>query len=45
MDWQLIGNSNQKAVDLVIMVEAGTHVREMDPMKNEEMERALYVNI
>ncbi len=48
MDCQLIENGNRKAVELAIMVEAGTRVREMDPMKKEEKERAFlseYMNI
>jgi hypothetical protein len=40
MDCQLIENCNWRAVELAIMVEAGTRVREMDPMKKEEKERA-----
>jgi hypothetical protein len=31
----LIGNGNWKTVELAIMVEAGTHMGEMDPMKKE----------
>ncbi len=48
MDPQLIENGNWKAVELAIMVEAGTRIREMDPMKKEEKERAFlseYMNI
>jgi hypothetical protein len=48
MDQQLIENGNWKAVELAIMVEAGTCVREMDPMKKEEKEKAFlseYLNI
>jgi hypothetical protein len=48
MDCQPIENGNRKAVELAIMVEAGTCVREMDPMKKEEKERAFlseYMNI
>jgi hypothetical protein len=37
MNCQLIEIGNWKAVKLAIMVKAGTHVREMDPMKKEEM--------
>jgi hypothetical protein len=36
MDCQPIENGNQKAVELAIMLEAGTRIREMDPMKKEE---------
>jgi hypothetical protein len=42
MDCQPIENGNRKAVELVIMVEAGTRIREMDPMKKEEKERAFF---
>ncbi len=44
----LITEDNCKAVELAIMVEAGTTVREMDPMKKEVKERAFlnsYVSI
>jgi hypothetical protein len=44
----LISEDNHKAVELAIMVEAGTTVREMDPMKKEVKEKALlnsYVSI
>jgi hypothetical protein len=33
MEQALISKSNCKAVELVIMIELGTNVREMDPMK------------
>ena len=36
----LISEDNCKAVELVVMVEAGTTVREMDPMKKEVKEKA-----
>ncbi len=47
-DCQFIENGDWEAVELAIMVEAGTHIREMDPMKKEGMERAFlseYMNI
>ena len=40
LEWALIKGDNSKAVELAIMVEAGTNVREMDPMKNETKEKA-----
>jgi hypothetical protein len=43
-----ISEDNRKAVELAIMVEAGTTVREMDPMKKEVKEKAFlnsYVSI
>ena len=43
-----ISEDNHKAVELAIMVEAGTTVREMDPMKKEVKEKAFlnsYVSI
>jgi hypothetical protein len=40
MEWVLISQSNHKAVKLAIMVEAGTNVREMDPMKKDLKEKA-----
>jgi len=43
-----ISDENRKAVELAIMVEAGTTVREMDPMKKEAKEKAFlnsYVSI
>ncbi len=42
MDWEFIENCNWKAVELAIMVEVGTHVREVDPMKKEVKERAFF---
>ncbi len=48
MEWALITEDNRKAVELAIMVEAGTTVREMDPMKKEVNEKAFlksYVSI
>jgi hypothetical protein len=33
MEQGLINDKNQKSMELAIMVEAGTNVREMDPMK------------
>jgi hypothetical protein len=40
MEWVLISELNCKAVELAIMVEAGTNVREMDPMKKDLKEEA-----
>ncbi len=48
MERVIITEDNCKAVELAIMVEAGTTVREMDPMKKEIKEKALlnsYVSI
>jgi hypothetical protein len=48
MERALITEDNRKAVELVIMVEAGTTVREMDPMKKEVKEKEFlnsYVSI
>jgi hypothetical protein len=48
MEQVLISEENRKAVELVIMIEAGTTVREMDPMKKETKEKAFlnsYVSI
>ena len=48
MERALISDENCKAVELVIMIEAGTTVREMDPMKKEAKEKAFlnsYVSI
>jgi len=48
MERALIREDNRKAVELVVMVEAGTTVREMDPMKKEAKEKAFlnsYVSI
>jgi hypothetical protein len=48
MDRELITDDNCKAVEYVIMVEAGTTMREMDPMKKEVKEKAFlnsYVSI
>ncbi len=48
MEQALISEENCKAVELVIMIEAGTTVREMDPMKKEAKEKAFlnsYVSI
>jgi hypothetical protein len=48
MERALISEDNRKAVELAIMVEAGTTVREMDPMKKEIKEKAFlnsYVSI
>jgi hypothetical protein len=48
MERALISEDNCKAVELAIMVEAGTTVREMDPMKKEINEKAFlnsYVGI
>ncbi len=48
MEWALITELNCKAVELTIMVEAGTNVREMDPMKEDSKEKAFltsYVSI
>jgi hypothetical protein len=48
MEWMLISAENRKAVELVIMIEGGTTVREMDPMKKETKEKAFlnsYVSI
>jgi hypothetical protein len=50
MEWVLISEAedNCKAVELAIMIEAGTTVREMDPMKKEIKEKAFlnsYVSI
>ena len=48
MERALITEDNRKAVELAIMVEAGTTVREMDPMKKEVKEKAFlksYVSI
>jgi hypothetical protein len=41
MERAQISEDNRKAVELVIMVEAGTTVREMDPMKKEVKEKAV----
>ncbi len=48
MERTLISVSNSKAVELAIMVEAETNVREMDPMKKDLKEKAFlnsYVSI
>ena len=48
MDRAIITEDNHKAVELVIMVETGTTVREMDPMKKEVKEKVFlhsYVSI
>ncbi len=48
MERALISQSNCKAVELAIMVEVGTNVREMDPMKKDLKEEAFlnsYVSI
>ncbi len=49
MEWGLItSEDNCKAVEFPIMVEVGTNVREMDPMKKEANEKVFlkdYVNI
>ena len=48
MERALISEENRKAVELVIMIEAGTTVREMDPMKKETKEKVFlnsYVSI
>jgi hypothetical protein len=45
MDWQLIENGNWKAMELAIMVEAGTCMREMDPMKKEKKKRTFWVSV
>jgi hypothetical protein len=42
MERALISEANHKAVELAIMVEAGTTVREMDPMKKEVKEKAFH---
>jgi hypothetical protein len=38
MERATISDKNCKAVELAIMIEAGTTVREMDPMKKEAKE-------
>jgi hypothetical protein len=48
MERALISEENCKAVELVIMIEAGTTIRKMDPMKEETKEKAFlnsYVSI
>ena len=48
MEWAIVTEGNCKAVELAIMVEVGTTVREMDPMKKEAKEKAFlhsYVSI
>jgi hypothetical protein len=48
MEQAQISEDNRKAVELAIMVEAGTTVKEMDPMKKEAKEKAFlnsYVSI
>ncbi len=48
MELALISEENCKAVELVIMIEAGTTVRKIDPMKKEAKEKAFlnsYVSI
>ena len=48
MERALISEDNPKAVELAIMIEAGTTVREMDPTKKEIKEKAFlnsYVSI
>ena len=48
MEWVIITEDNRKTVELSIMVEAGTTVREMDPMKKEVKEKGFlhsYVSI
>jgi hypothetical protein len=48
MEQALISEENRKAVGFVIMIEAGTTIREMDPMKKETKEKAFlnsYVRI
>jgi hypothetical protein len=43
-----INQQNRKAVELVILVEAGSFVRNMDPMKKSKREKVLlskYMNI
>ena len=42
MERALITDDNRKAVELAIMVEAGTTVREMDPMKKEVKEKVFF---
>ena len=45
MERALITEDNCKAVELAIMVEASTTVREMDPMKKEEVkEKAFFIS-
>ena len=39
MEWLLIREENCKAVELVIMIETGTTVREMDPSKRRQRRR------
>jgi hypothetical protein len=48
MERAQISEDNRKAVELAIMLEAGTTIREMDPMKKEVKEKAFlnsYVSI
>jgi hypothetical protein len=48
MKQALISDKNCKAVELAIMIEVGTTVREMDPMKKEAKEKEflhIYVSI
>jgi hypothetical protein len=48
MERVLISESNRKAVELAVMVEVGTNVREMDPMKNDLKDKVFlnsYVSI
>ena len=48
IEWALISDDNRKAVEVAIMIEAGTTVREMDLMKKEAKEKAFlnsYVSI
>jgi len=42
MDGALIDQQNRKAVELAILVEAGTKVRDMDPMKQATREQVLH---
>ena len=42
MDGALIDQQNRKAVELAILVEAGTKVRDMDPIKKTTREQVLY---
>jgi len=42
MDGALIDQQNRKAVELAILVEAGTKVRDMDPMKKATREQVLH---
>ena len=42
MDGAVIDQQNRKAVELAILVEAGTKVRDMDPMKKATREQVLH---